>query len=163
MSLWIDPPRRTAPDGSSFQLQHWTHEFHYALVSDPGDWRDAFDRLRFLFRFDLAFNGWFGWTRRRSRSRTGGCTRTRARAIADDSYDRVDLYSFAFLHKDVLNDAGGRRGNFCIDLIGRNLKQRLVALDAVAFLFEPLCERTFKNAFAHLGHDDLGFRHWFPS
>ncbi|MFE3108212.1 NEW3 domain-containing protein [Kitasatospora indigofera] len=37
--IWIDPPRRTAPDGSSFQLQHWTHDFHYALVSGEGDWR----------------------------------------------------------------------------------------------------------------------------
>ena len=39
--VWIDPPRRTAPDGSSFQLQHWTHEFAYALVSHGGDWREA--------------------------------------------------------------------------------------------------------------------------
>lgn len=37
--VWIDPPRRTAPDGSSFQLQHWTHDFSYALVSGEGDWR----------------------------------------------------------------------------------------------------------------------------
>jgi alpha-mannosidase len=37
--VWIDPPRRTAPDGSSFQLQHWTHEFRYALVGGDGDWR----------------------------------------------------------------------------------------------------------------------------
>ncbi|MDH6118503.1 alpha-mannosidase [Kitasatospora sp. GAS204A] len=37
--VWIDPPRRTAVDGSSFQLQHWTHDFHYALVSGEGDWR----------------------------------------------------------------------------------------------------------------------------
>lgn len=37
--VWIDPPRRTAPDGSAFQLQHWTHEFSYALVSGDGDWR----------------------------------------------------------------------------------------------------------------------------
>ncbi|MBU9763612.1 alpha-mannosidase [Mycobacterium sp. TNTM28] len=36
---WIDPPRRTAPDGSNFQLQHWTHTFDYALVSGTGDWR----------------------------------------------------------------------------------------------------------------------------
>ena len=40
--VWIDPPRRTTPDGSAFQLQHWTHEFQYALVSDDGDWRDAY-------------------------------------------------------------------------------------------------------------------------
>ncbi|MBB2770857.1 UNVERIFIED_ORG: alpha-mannosidase [Mycolicibacterium obuense] len=38
---WIDPPRRTAPDGSNFQLQHWTHTFDYALVSGDGDWRDS--------------------------------------------------------------------------------------------------------------------------
>ncbi|HCU51874.1 MAG TPA: glycoside hydrolase, partial [Micromonosporaceae bacterium] len=37
--VWIDPPKRTLPDGASFQLQHWTHEFRYALVSGEGDWR----------------------------------------------------------------------------------------------------------------------------
>ena len=37
---WIDPPRRTAPDGSNFQLQHWSHTFDFAVVSGPGDWRD---------------------------------------------------------------------------------------------------------------------------
>ncbi|MEO3813684.1 NEW3 domain-containing protein [Sphaerisporangium sp. B11E5] len=39
--VWIDPPRRTAPDGSAFQLQHWTHNFEYSLVTAPGDWRAA--------------------------------------------------------------------------------------------------------------------------
>jgi hypothetical protein len=39
--VWIDPPRRTVPDGSSFQLQHWTHEFRYALAAGSGDWRAA--------------------------------------------------------------------------------------------------------------------------
>jgi alpha-mannosidase len=38
---WIDPPRRSAPDGSSFALQHWSHTFEYALVGGAGDWRDA--------------------------------------------------------------------------------------------------------------------------
>ncbi|MER7176457.1 glycoside hydrolase [Streptomyces mesophilus] len=38
---WMDPPRRTAPDGSSFQLQHWTHVFEHALVTSQGDWREA--------------------------------------------------------------------------------------------------------------------------
>ena len=41
--IWIDEPRRTAPDGSNFQLQHWTHVFDYALVSGDGDWRHAAD------------------------------------------------------------------------------------------------------------------------
>ncbi|MCV7402117.1 alpha-mannosidase [Mycobacterium fragae] len=39
--IWIDEPRRTAPDGSNFQLQHWTHVFDYALASGDGDWREA--------------------------------------------------------------------------------------------------------------------------
>jgi len=38
---WIDEPRRTAPDGSNFALQHWTHAFDYALVVGAGDWRQA--------------------------------------------------------------------------------------------------------------------------
>jgi alpha-mannosidase len=39
--IWMDPPRRTAPDGSSFAWQHWSHTFEYALVCGTGDWRDA--------------------------------------------------------------------------------------------------------------------------
>ncbi|WVK78504.1 glycoside hydrolase family 38 C-terminal domain-containing protein [Dactylosporangium sp. AC04546] len=39
--VWIDPPRRSAPDGSTFQQQHWSHSFEYALVAAPGDWRAA--------------------------------------------------------------------------------------------------------------------------
>lgn len=38
---WIDPPRRGAPDGSNFQLQHWTHTFDYAVACGSGDWRDS--------------------------------------------------------------------------------------------------------------------------
>jgi alpha-mannosidase len=37
---WIDGERRTAPDGSSFAWQHWTHTFALSLVAGPGDWRD---------------------------------------------------------------------------------------------------------------------------
>ncbi|MGX6600861.1 glycoside hydrolase family 38 N-terminal domain-containing protein [Micromonosporaceae bacterium Da 78-11] len=37
--VWIDPPRRRATDGSTFQQQHWTHSFDYALVAGDGDWR----------------------------------------------------------------------------------------------------------------------------
>ena len=37
--VWIDPPVRPAPDGSNFQLQHWSHMFDFALVFGSGDWR----------------------------------------------------------------------------------------------------------------------------
>jgi alpha-mannosidase len=39
--IWIDGEKRTAPDGSSFAWQHWSHTFEYALAAGPGDWRTA--------------------------------------------------------------------------------------------------------------------------
>jgi alpha-mannosidase len=39
--VWIDGEKRTAPDGSSFAWQHWSHTFEYALAAGAGDWRDA--------------------------------------------------------------------------------------------------------------------------
>jgi len=38
--VWIDPPRRTAPDGSNFELEHWDHTFELALLAGEGDWRE---------------------------------------------------------------------------------------------------------------------------
>ncbi len=41
--VWIDGDRQTAPDGSSFAWQHWSHTFRYALASTRagGGWRAA--------------------------------------------------------------------------------------------------------------------------
>jgi alpha-mannosidase len=39
--VWIDGARRTAPDGSSFAWQHWSHTFEYALAAGAGGWREA--------------------------------------------------------------------------------------------------------------------------
>ena len=39
--VWIDPPRRSAPDGSAFELEHWSHVFEHALFVGRGDWRQA--------------------------------------------------------------------------------------------------------------------------
>ena len=39
--VWIEGEKRTAPDGSSFAWQHWSHTFEYALAAGPGDWRTA--------------------------------------------------------------------------------------------------------------------------
>src|SRR6202044_191678 len=46
-------------------------------------------------------------------------------------------------------------GNFRIDLVSRDFKQRLVALDLVAWLLQPFGDCSFKNTFAHLGHYDI--------
>ncbi|MBR7829783.1 glycoside hydrolase [Actinospica sp. MGRD01-02] len=37
---WIEGERRTAPDGSSFAWQHWSHTFELSIVAGPGDWRE---------------------------------------------------------------------------------------------------------------------------
>jgi alpha-mannosidase len=37
--VWIDPPRRSTPDGANFQYQHWSHTFDYAIAAGVGDWR----------------------------------------------------------------------------------------------------------------------------
>jgi hypothetical protein len=41
--VWIDGDRRTAPDGSSFAWQHWSHTYRYALASAgrAAGWRGA--------------------------------------------------------------------------------------------------------------------------
>ncbi len=39
--VWIDPPRRHAPDGSAFETEHWSHVFDHALLLARGDWREA--------------------------------------------------------------------------------------------------------------------------
>ena len=62
---------------------------------------------------------------------------------------------------DLLKRAGGGRGNLGIDLVGGDLEERLVALDGVAGLLEPLGEGAFGDGFAHLGHDYVG-RHGEP-
>jgi alpha-mannosidase len=53
-SIWIDGDPRTAPDGSSFAWQHWSHTFEYALACGPGDWRTAdFNRAAEDYGHDL--------------------------------------------------------------------------------------------------------------
>ena len=68
----------------------------------------------------------------------------------------VDAYRLAFLHENLGEGAGGRRRNLGVHLVGGDLKERLIALDALAGLFEPFGQGAFHNAFAHLGHDDVG-------
>ena len=39
--VWIDGDPRTAPDGSSFAWQHWSHTFSYALAVSGEGWRES--------------------------------------------------------------------------------------------------------------------------
>ena len=78
-------------------------------------------------------------------------------AIFLDARDHgVDADRLAFLHHHLGQRAGGGRRDFGIHFIGGDLEKRLVALHVLAGLLQPLGQRAFHNAFAHLGHHDVG-------
>ena len=70
----------------------------------------------------------------------------------------ADLDGLALLHEDLRHDSLGRARHLGVDLVGRDLEQRLVAADRIADLAKPLRDRPFRNGDAHLGHHDLGLR-----
>ena len=61
----------------------------------------------------------------------------------------------AFLGQDLLEDALVRRRHLRVDLVGDDLEQRLVLVDMVAGLLEPLADRPLGDALAELGHRHL--------
>ncbi len=76
----------------------------------------------------------------------------------DDREHRSDLDGLALLHQDLRDDAVGRARHLGVDLVRGDLEERLVALDRVAHLLEPLRDRSLGDRDAHLGHHDLGLR-----
>src|SRR5207244_11300791 len=77
-----------------------------------------------------------------------------------DPDDRLHGYGLPLLHFDLREDARGRCRDFGIDLVGRDLEQRLVPLDGVADLLEPFAPRAFGDGLAHLGHEYVYACHW---
>ena len=75
---------------------------------------------------------------------------------ADHGDDGVDLDGGAGLGLDFGEDARGGRGDLGVDLVGGDFKKRLVALDFVSYLLEPLGNGAFEDGLAHLRHDDFG-------
>ncbi len=90
-----------------------------------------------------------GGSGRRGWSRRGGAGRI------DHRDHGLNGHGLAFGHLDFLQHSGGRRRDLRVHLVGRNFEQRLIAFDAVARLLEPSGDGSFKNAFPHLGHDDV--------
>ena len=70
----------------------------------------------------------------------------------------ADLDGLALLDEDLVDDALGRARHLGVDLVGRDLEQRLVAADRLADLAKPLRDRPLGDGDAHLGHHDLGLR-----
>ena len=99
------------------------------------------------------------WCRCRGRScRRGSRCARRGRGSTDRGigfdprHHGLDGDGLPFLDQDLGEHTSVRRGNFGVDLVGRDLEDRLVALDGVADLLEPLRQRALGDGFTHLGH-----------
>src|SRR5207244_2073570 len=68
---------------------------------------------------------------------------------------RPDIDRLAFLNEDLLHDPLAGARDFGVDLVRRDLQQRLVGRDLLALLLEPLRDRPLRDGDAHLGHDDV--------
>ena len=75
-----------------------------------------------------------------------------ASAAADDSDDGVDADGCALGEFDLGQRTGGWRRDLRVHLVGGYLKERLVSLELVANLLEPLGDGAFGDGFPHLRH-----------
>jgi hypothetical protein len=76
--------------------------------------------------------------------------------IIQNRQQRPNPHSRAFGHCDLAHNTGGRRRHLGIDLVGGDFEQRLILLDTLARLLEPLPNRPFSHALAKLRHLDIG-------
>jgi hypothetical protein len=68
----------------------------------------------------------------------------------------MNRHCLAFLHPDFEQHTAGRSGHLGVDLVRRDLEQRLVLVDGLAHLLDPADDRPFRDRLPHLGHDDFG-------
>jgi hypothetical protein len=70
----------------------------------------------------------------------------------DDGNHRVDRYGFAFVRANLRHTPAAGDGILRIDLVGGDLEERLVAVDASPDLLDPADDRPFGDRLAHLRH-----------
>ena len=97
---------------------------------------------------------------RRGLLRRGGLGRRGARAVVDDGELGADLDGLVLGHLDGGQDAGGGGGDLGVDLVGRDLEQRLVGLDALALGLQPAGDGALGDALAER-RKGYGNRHGF--
>ena len=99
-----------------------------------------------------------GGAARRGRAEPGaarGAARRGARLLGDHREARADRHGLALLHDDLGDEARLRRGHLGVDLVGRHLEQRLVGVDLLADLLEPLRDRALGDRLTELRHRDV--------
>src|ERR1700674_4454503 len=90
-----------------------------------------------------------------------GCGISRGRGTRDFDLcdDGANADGLAFGRGDLDELALEGRGDLCVDLVGHDLDQGLVALDEVTLALEPFLDRALGHRLAELGHLDLGQAH----
>ncbi len=85
------------------------------------------------------------------RPRSGGLG-----AVSDDREGGSYLHGVALLNEDLLQRAGRGGGDLRVDLVRRDLDQKVVGFDLIALLLQPLRDRALDDRLAKLRHLDLG-------
>ena len=97
----------------------------------------------------------FGLGRRDRRLRRRRAVGPGRAGRCDDCEHRADLDRRPLLHEDLGDDTLARARHLGVDLVGRDLEQRLVQRDGLALLLEPLGDGAFGHGDTHLGHHHL--------
>src|SRR5262249_1144404 len=80
----------------------------------------------------------------------------------DHTYHGVDLHRGSLGDFDLFENARCWSGNLSINFVGGDLKKRLVTLDFITRLLEPLGDSAFENRLAYLGHDYVSWHGTLP-
>ena len=99
----------------------------------------------------------------RRRRRPGGAPVTRCRPIpgVDLCQCRPHRHRCPFRDEDLRHGPRHGRRHLGVDLVRRQLEERLVHVDVLAFLLQPLQDRALDDGLAELGHLDR--RHFIAS
>jgi hypothetical protein len=100
--------------------------------------------------------------RLRRRRRRRGCARPHRRLAArvDRGEGRAHRRRLALRHQDALDHPSRGRRDLGVDLVGRDLEQRLIARDFFAHTLQPACHGAFGDGLTHLRHGDFDSRHF---
>ncbi len=92
--------------------------------------------------------------RRRRGSHDLGSRRFRRNGalVAEHRQARAHVDGVAFGHQDLRDHTRDGRGHLGVDLVGRDLEQRLVGIDVLAHALQPARDRAFRDRLPELGH-----------
>ena len=113
-------------------------------------WRGLSRRWRWRWRWRSS--------RRLGDRHAGGGRATRYGTLPDHGQGHTNLDRLALGNQDLGQHARRRRGHLGVDLVGRHLVERLVALDGVAHGFHPPGDRALGHRLAQLRHDHVSQR-----